>query len=125
MAISNFVNGILKNERIQIYGDGTSARDYTYVDDITMGISLALKKNFSFEIFNIGNSKAISLQNLIKIIEDETKIKAKVEYEKKQQGDVHYTQANIKKASDLLGFKPKHNINQGIEKYIKWVEESM
>ena len=123
MAISNFVNGILKNERIQVFGDGTSARDYTYVDDITMGISLALKKSFSFEILNIGNSEAISLQNLIKIIEDETKIQANIKYEEKQQGDVYYTQANITKASNLLGYQPQNSIEQGIKKYIRWIEE--
>jgi len=123
MSVSNFVNGIIKNGKIQVFGDGKSVRDYTYVDDIVEGIRLALEKKFSFEIFNIGSGDAISLRNLIELIENETKIQADVKYEQKQQGDVDFTQANINKASTLLGYKPKYDIGKGVRKYIEWYRE--
>ncbi len=122
MAISNFINGIIENKKIQVYGDGTSSRDYTYVDDVVTGICLALEKRFSYEVINIGSGESVSIMNLIDLIEVEIKNKAKVEYREKQLGDVDYTQADITKATSLIGYKPSIDLNKGIKKYISWLE---
>jgi UDP-glucuronate 4-epimerase len=120
MASYKFIKKIISNEQIEMYGDGTTKRDYIYVTDIIDGILLALEKTFSFEIINLGNSNPIELKRFISIIEKETGEKAEIKQLLVQKGDVLITYADISKARRLLDYSPKIKIEQGIKMFIEW-----
>lgn len=120
MAIHKFVRLINENSPIPFYGDGSSSRDYTYISDIIDGIMASLDKDFGFEIINLGDSKTVTLKELVCIIEDILGKKAKLEYLPQQPGDVPITYADISKAKELLGYRPKVNIRDGIREFVKW-----
>jgi UDP-glucuronate 4-epimerase len=121
MAIAKFTAAIDKGVEVNLYGDGLSRRDYTYIDDIVRGILGAIKANIKgFEIFNLGNSNDISLIDLVHTIEAELGKKAKINYMSKQPGDVEWSLANIDKAKKAFGFQPKVNIKEGVKRYIEW-----
>ena len=106
---------------MRIFGDGEQLRDFTYVSDIVDGLILAGEnKNASGEIFNLGSSNPISVNELVdKMYEVANKLK-KVQYVDKQQGDVDVTFSKIEKAQKMLDFKPKFNIDTGLEKTYNW-----
>ena len=123
MAIAKFVNNIVNDKPIQVYGDGNSKRDYTYIDDIVEGIKSVIDREFYFEILNIGSGRSTELTELIEIIEQILDKKATIEYDEKQQGDVDVTLANIAKSKDLIGYEPKIDIRTGIKRYIEWIKQ--
>ena len=121
LAISKFTKNILSDVSIQQYGDGTTARDYTYVEDIVTGILAAAEyRESDFEIFNIGGSATTTLAELIQLVEGACGKKATIEITGDQPGDVPRTFADVDKANFLLGYSPKTPIAQGIEKYVEW-----
>lgn len=120
MAIHKFAQMIYNGEPIPFFGDGSSRRDYTYVDDIAAGIIAALDKNYEYEIFNLGNSHTISLKNLVELIEDNIGRKAVLDKLPMQLGDVPITYSNISKAKKMLGFAPETDIRDGIKKFTDW-----
>lgn len=124
MAPALFTRAILKGREINQFGDGTTSRDYTYIDDIVEGIVKTLDRNFDFEIINLGNSKPTKLADFIKTIEQVVGKGAKIEKVERQPGDVEITWANIDKAKKLLGWQPKINLGEGVEKYIKWLSKN-
>jgi len=123
MAIHKFVKLIDRGEKIQMYGNGTSKRDYTYIDDIVDGIMTALEKKFVFEVFNLGNSKTVELRRLISLIEEELGKEAKIERLPDQPGDVPITYADISKAKKLLNYSPKTRIEEGLAKFVEWYKD--
>ena len=120
MAPYKFTSLIAKDQSIEIYGDGSSKRDYTYISDIVDGIISALDKNFGFEIINLGNSKPVELNYFISLIEKNLGKTAKIIKQKEQLGDVPLTYADISKAKQLLNYEPKISIEDGIYKLVKW-----
>lgn len=121
LAISKFTKNILSGLPIQQYGDGTTARDYTYVEDIVTGILAACEyQESNFEIFNIGGSATTTLAELIKLVENACGEHAQIEIIGDQPGDVPRTYANVLKARDLLGYSPQTPIAEGINKYVEW-----
>jgi len=120
MAIHKFVKMILNNKKIPIFGDGTQARDFTFVGDVVEANILAAESNITGEIFNIGGGSKISVNELIKKIEEIIGKKAMVENIETQKGDVKDTFADISKAEKILKWKPKIRINEGLEKYLKY-----
>jgi UDP-glucuronate 4-epimerase len=120
MAIHKFTRLVYQEKEVPIYGDGTSCRDYTYVDDIVDGLLNALEKKFKFEIFNLGNSKTIRLQYLISLIEENLGKKARIKKLPKQPGDVKTTCADISKSRKLLDYSPKVPIEEGIKRFVEW-----
>lgn len=120
MAIHYFTRAIHRGEEIKLYGDGTSKRDYTFVDDITSAISSLLTKDFGFEIINLGNSRTVELKYLVSLIEKHLSKKAKIRWLPDQPGDVPVTCADISKAKRLLGYHPKTNIEEGVARFVKW-----
>ena len=121
LAISKFTRKILAGEPIQQYGDGSTARDYTYIDDIIDGIVAAANYDQSaFEIFNLGGSATTKLSELIQLIESATGKKAIIELLPEQPGDVPQTYADIGKAAKHLNYAPRTAIKAGIEKYVQW-----
>lgn len=121
MAPYIFTEKILKGEKIEVYGDGSQARDFTYIDDIADGIMKVITKKFKFEIINLGNSYPVSVRELISSIEKTTGKKAKIEYLPERLGDVKKTFADISKAKKLLSWQPKHKFEDGIKKFFKWI----
>ncbi len=121
MAPYKFLKAISSKEEINKYGDGTSSRDYTYIDDIVSGVvaSLDNEKNIQCEIYNLGNSNPISLNRFIEICENITKKKAIIKHCENQLGDVPLTYADISKAKRDLNFDPKTNLIDGLEKTYK------
>ena len=124
LAIHKFTDRIFDGKPIQQYGDGTTRRDYTYVDDIVQGVVGALKYSRTpFEIFNLGENQTTTLSELISAIENALGRKAIIERLPEQQGDMPLTCANIDKARALLGYHPQVDISQGIPRFIEWYLE--
>ena len=120
MAYYSFTKKILNNEQIEVYNYGKVERDFTYIDDIIFGIKASIEKNFSYEIFNLGNSKKEKVLDLIKVIENNLDKKANIVLKPLKSGDVKSTNADITKSSKMLGYNPKTNIDTGLGKFIKW-----
>ena len=123
MAIYKFVKNIYHGESLNLFGDGSFKRDFTYVSDIIDGIFLGLGKKLGFEIFNLGNEKPFSISVLIKKIEEILGKKANIIYKPVQKGDMEITYANINKAREILGFQPKIDIETGLRNYVEWYLE--
>jgi len=123
MAIRKFSELMTEGKPIPMFGDGTSKRDYTYIDDCIEGIMAAINKSFDFEIFNIGNSTMVKLKDLIELIAENLGVNPEIEQLPEQPGDVPITLADISKAKTLLGYRPKTSIEEGIERFIRWFKE--
>jgi len=124
MAIHKFTKLIDQGKPIEMYGDGKSKRDYTYITDIVDGVANALGKKFDFEIFNLGESKTVELKYLISLIENNLGKKAGIKRRPDQKGDVPETFADISKSKRLLGYNPKVRIEEGIKRFIDWYLEN-
>ena len=126
LAIHKFTKKILEKQPIPVFGDGSSKRDYTYVDDIVGGIEAALDYNKTdFEVINLGNSDTVMLSDLIACLEKAIGIKAIIDRQPMQPGDVPQTFASIEKALNLLGYNPVTKIDKGIEKFVRWYKEEI
>jgi len=122
LAISKFTKRILAGEAIDRYGDGSTARDYTYIDDIVEGVIGAINyRESDFEIFNLGGSATTKLSQMIEIIEEETGKKAQINQMPDQPGDVPRTYADVSKSERCLGYQVKTPLREGIRKYIAWL----
>ena len=121
LAIHKFTDAIHKGLPIPQYGDGSTRRDYTYIDDIVQGVMGALQyEGPLFDIFNLGENQTITLAELIREIEKGLGKKAVIERLPEQQGDMPLTSADITKARALLGYNPQTKIAGGIPKFIAW-----
>jgi len=121
LAIHHFTKRIQAGEPIDQFGDGTTRRDYTYIDDIIQGVLAALKyEGPLFDIFNLGESETIQLKDLIAAIEKALGRKAKINQLPEQPGDVPLTCADISKARALLGYDPKTPLSAGLPKFVEW-----
>lgn len=121
LAIHKFTRQILQGEPIEQFGDGSSARDYTYIDDTLSGVYAALTYEDSpFEIFNLGEQQTVPLCQLIVLLEKALGKKAEIKKLPMQQGDVPATYADISKAKKLLGYHPATSIEEGLPKFIDW-----
>lgn len=122
LAIHLFSKKILSGESIEFFGDGSTKRDYTYVEDIVNGIFSALHYTATnFEIINLGNSHTISLKELLSTLELVLQKKANIVVYPEQPGDVSITYSDISKAKHLLAYKPATNFLSGIEKFRDWL----
>lgn len=126
LAINKFTRLMLEGKEIPIYGDGTTARDYTYIDDIVDGIISSCDyvdlNTDVYEIINLGNSSPVSLKDMVDTISKVLVVKPKLKYMPMQPGDVNITYADISKAKNLLGYEPKIEFEEGIRRFIKWVK---
>ena len=111
---------IHEGKKVTLFGDGSSRRDYTYIDDAVAGTMEALMQARGYEIYNIGESQTISLLELIQTIEQRVGEKALLEYLPAQPGDVERTYADIHKASERLGYRPQTKIQEGIVRFVRW-----
>ena len=120
LAIHKFTKLIMEGNPIPFYGDGSTERDYTYIDDIVDGILGAMNNLKGYDIFNIGESKTISLTKMVTTLETIIGKKAILEKLPMQAGDVEKTYADISKAKQILGYNPRFSFEEGIAKFIKW-----
>jgi len=120
MAIHQFVRNALKGEPIIVFGNGSTARDYTYIDDIIDGIIQSIESDDRYMIYNLGNSEPIKLSNLISIIAEATGADPILEYQEIPRGDVLQTYADINRAQNNLKYDPKTGMQDGIAKFVKW-----
>jgi len=127
LAINKFTRLMLNDEEVTMFGDGTTSRDYTYIDDIVYGIyssiNYVLNNNDVYEIVNLGNSSPISLKEMINTIAEVLNKEPKIKEMPMQQGDVNITYADISKAKEMLNYDPKTPFKEGIEKFVKWYKE--
>ena len=120
MAPYLFTEAILQGKPINKFGDGSTKRDYTYIDDIVDGIMAVVAKPFKFEIFNLGNNTPVSLNEFIALLEEIIGKKALINQLSMQPGDVNTTYADISKAQQLLGYEPRTSFKDGLTKFVKW-----
>ena len=124
LAIHNFTKLIAAGQPIRVFGDGSTARDYTYITDTVEGVIAATGKAFGFEIINLGESQTVTLTRLIELLEKALGRKAILDHQPPQPGDVPVTYANIAKAQRLLGYAPRVKIEQGIPLFVEWFLKS-
>ncbi len=119
MAAFTFTRDIMAGKPIRLFGEKTE-RDFTYVADIVEGIVRAIRRPVNYEVINLGNAAPVRVREFIKLIEKFTGKKAEIQIDKLPMGDAKKTWANIDKARKLLGWKPKTNLQQGVEKLVNW-----
>jgi UDP-glucuronate 4-epimerase len=122
MAIRLFASRILRGETIAVFGDGKSARDYTYIDDIVDGMAASVARCSGYEIVNIGGSKTTSLMELVKMLSARLDKHPVIKQMPDQPGDVPITYADVTKAKRLLDYAPQTDIVEGIDKFCTWLK---
>jgi len=124
LAIYKFANLISAGKPIPVFGDGSAARDYTFISDTIEGVIAATKKEFGFEIFNLGESQTVSLSRMIALLESVLGKKAVIDRQPLQPGDVPITFADVSKARERLGYHPCVSFEQGIKVFANWFQNS-
>jgi len=124
MAIHKFARLIDQGGKIPMFGDGSSRRDYTYIDDLVDGILGVIRYHKGFEIYNLGESQTTSLKELIQFIEKAIGKKANVEMLDPQPGDVSVTYADITKAKRMLKYQPGVKMEEGIKRFVDWYKKN-
>ena len=125
LAIHKFCRLIEFGKPIPVFGDGSTARDYTYISDIVDGVMAVTKKEFGYQIFNLGESQTVKLSHLIEGLERAMGKKAVIDRQPPQLGDVPITYANIGKARSLLGYSPCVKIEQGLPLFVGWFRSTL
>ena len=121
LAIRKFATLIQAGKPIPVFGDGSTARDYTYITDILDGIMACTQKEFGYEIFNLGESETVKLSRLIELLENAISKKAILDPKPPQPGDIPLTCADISKAREKLGYNPTVKIDRGIPLFVNWL----
>ena len=123
LAIHKFARKMLNGEEIPVFGDGSTRRDYTFVEDIVEGVMGALHYEDSmYEIINLGNHNTVSLSEMIKTLEEVLEVKAIINRLPEQPGDVPQTFADVSKAKRLFGYQPQTTFRDGIVAFKKWLD---
>jgi UDP-glucuronate 4-epimerase len=126
LAIHKFAKLISEGKPIPVFGDGTTRRDYTYVDDIIDGLMAAIDYDkTNYEVINLGESRTVELRELISLLEKELDRHATIDRQPPQPGDVPQTFADISKARALLGYNPKTPIEAGLHRFVEWFQTKL
>jgi len=123
MSVFRFIKWIMEEKPLEVFGDGSQSRDFTYIDDIAEGTILALKP-LGYEIINLGNNQPHKLSDVIRLIEEFTGKTARVENREFHKADLKATWADITKARELLGWQPKVSLEEGIRRTVDWFKEN-
>ena len=127
LAINKFTRLMLEGEKIPMFGDGETERDYTYIDDIVDGTIRSMEYLLShdkvYDIFNLGSDHPIKLIEMIQTIADVLKVEPKIERLPMQAGDVDLTYSDISHAKEVLGYDPKTSFKEGIERFVAWYKQ--
>jgi len=122
LAIHKFAKLIEHGQQIPVFGDGSMMRDFTYIDDIIDGITASMRVCVGYEIYNLGESRPVRLDDLIGAIEKSLGRKAIIKRLPEQPGDVRVTYADVSKAVAKLGYDPKTSLEDGLKKFVEWFE---
>jgi UDP-glucuronate 4-epimerase len=123
LAIHKFARKIRAGETIPVFGDGTTRRDYTYIDDIVAGVRAAIDFTASpYEVINLGNNRTVSLLEMVRTLEDALGREARIEWLPEQPGDVPQTWADVEKAKRLLGYAPTMDFATGVARFAEWLK---
>jgi len=120
MAVHKFARLMTAGEEVPLYGDGTSSRDYTYIDDIVAGVAASIDAAAEFEIVNLGNTHTVTLSDLVAVMERVLGVRARVRHLPEQPGDVRRTWSDISKARRLLGYEPSTDFETGVRAFVDW-----
>lgn len=124
LAIHKFLKLMSEGKEITLYGDGSTRRDYTYIDDIIGGVMAAIEYNDSmYEVINLGNNQTVELLELVEAIGEASGITAKKTFGPEQPGDVKQTWADVSKAGNLLNYLPGFSIDKGLRSFVEWYNE--
>jgi UDP-glucuronate 4-epimerase len=122
LAIHKFARLMLAGKPIPVFGDGTTSRDYTFVDDVVAGIRGAMTYSGSgYEVINLGNNRTVSLMEMIGGIERAIGVAATLDRHPEQPGDVPHTWASVEKATALLGYAPQTTFEAGLGRFAAWL----
>lgn len=121
MAIAKFTRMVLDGRPIPFFGDGTTRRDYTYVDDIVAGVVAAVDRTEGYEVYNLGESATTSLADLVRMIGEACGVEPKIDRQPMQPGDVLVTCADVSKARERLGYAPSTPVAEGLRRYVEWL----
>lgn len=124
MAPFKFIDRVSRGAVLQQFGDGSSSRDYTYIDDIVDGVVRAIDRPYPYQIFNLGKGSGTSLKEFIGLVQKHVGKKANIEVLPDQPGDVPYTCADVSKAEHLLGYRSKVTFEEGIRRTVAWYKET-
>jgi UDP-glucose 4-epimerase len=124
MALHRFARAVLRGERIQLYGDGTQSRDFTYVDDIVAANIAAARSAAAGEVFNIGGGSRTTINETIALLGDLAGRAPLVDYQDRQKGDVGHTAADTSAARRSLGFAPQVPLKEGLRRQVDWLREA-
>jgi UDP-glucuronate 4-epimerase len=123
MAIHKFTRQMLEGREIEVFGDGTTRRDYTFIDDIVGGVLGALSAPRGYRVYNLGGSATISLADLVALLERATGVRAKRKVLPPQPGDVPVTFADIARARAEIGYDPKTPVEEGVKRFVQWYRD--
>jgi len=123
MAFHRFLRSATEGKHIAVYGDGEQSREFTHVDDIVEATWMASKNGLPGEVFNIGGGSRITLNQVIRLIQEIADCEIEVRYEEKQKGDVRHTFADMTKAAEELGYQPKVQLKDGLRREYEWIRE--
>ncbi|MCH7644277.1 MAG: GDP-mannose 4,6-dehydratase [Myxococcales bacterium] len=121
LAIRKFAERMLDGMPIQVFGDGHSLRDFTYVDDIVDGLVKAIDRDLGFTILNFGAGRKVTVLEVIELLEKTLKVPAEIEWLPAQTGDVRRTWSDTRAAREALGFEPQVSLEEGIERFADWL----
>ena len=125
VAIDKFARLMLEGQSVPSFGDGTTRRDYTYIDDIIQGMRAAMDYDATpYEVVNLGNNRTVSLAELVQQLERALGVEAKIERLPDQPGDVPQTWADVAKAERLFGYRPETELAAGLDSFVAWLRES-
>jgi len=119
LALFRFVQWVSEGRPVRVNGDGEQSRGFTYIDDIAHGIILALKP-LGYEVINLGGHEVITINNLIKLVEDVVGKKAEAVYGPPNLADMRSNWADVSKANEMLGWEPQYDMRAGVEKLVEW-----
>ena len=123
MAIHRFCRLVLKEEPVPMYGDGSSARDYTFVDDVIEGIMGAIRHPVAFEIINLGSGCTVQLTEMVNTLAGVLGIEPRIDRLPEQLGDVPLTNADVSKAKELLDYEVRTSFQEGIQRFVEWMKQ--
>ncbi|MCK6439765.1 MAG: GDP-mannose 4,6-dehydratase, partial [Planctomycetes bacterium] len=120
LAIHRFTRLIDEGKPITVYGDGSTTRDYLYIDDCVAGVMAAMERCKGFEIINLGEEQTVRLDRLVEMLSQALGKTAKIDRQPVHPGDMLHTRADVTKARKLLGYQPHTMIEEGLKRFIGW-----
>jgi UDP-glucuronate 4-epimerase len=122
LAVRAFAERLLRDERIPVFGDGKSQRDFTYVEDLVDGLVRALDSGLAFDVLNLGAGRTVTVLEVVEVLEKALGRTARIEWLPRQTGDVSRTWADIGAARERLGYAPRTSLEEGIARFVDWLE---